>query len=140
MTVKRKPVVALMIATFVFAIIPLFFCNCGTNSTSSNSPFEQFACYDRDKNSGDFNYLIFVYITNATPQQMEEHAKKQKWHSHGTTMVCYFDSGEGLNSDAIKYAKDVDAAIDEVWKPSLVARYMHWPTGKEDFVESPYCE
>jgi len=137
MTVKRKSGVALIIATLGFAIIPLIISGCGSNSSSS---FEQFACYDRDKDNGDFNYLIFVYITNATPQQMEEHAKKQKWHSRGTTMVCYFNSKEGLNSDAIVSAKDIDAALDEVWKPSMVARYLHWPTGKKDFQENPYRE
>jgi hypothetical protein len=132
MKIKKKLVVAL----FGITIIPLIISSCGSNSTGA---FEQFAYYKRD-NSGDFNYRIFVYITSATPQQMEEHAKKQMWSSHGTTMVCYFNNNEGLNSDAITLAKDVDAAIDEVWKPSLVARYMHWPTGKEDFEENPYRE
>ena len=132
MTVTKKLVVVLL----AFTIIPLIICNCGSNSSGA---FEQFAYYKRD-NSGDFNYRIFVYITNATPQQMKEHAQKQMWSSHGTTMVCYFNSSEGLNSDAITLAKDVDAALDEVWRPTLVARYMHWPTGKEDFVENPYRE
>jgi len=71
---------------------------------------------------------------------MEQHAKKQKWSTQGTTMVCYFNSSEGLSSSAISLAKDVDAAIDEIWKPNIVARYMHWPTGKETFDENPYRE
>ena len=135
MTKKRKSAVALMRAIFVFVIIP-FICSC---SNKSSDLFEQFAYYKRD-NDGAFNYRIFVYITNATPQQMEEHAKKQMWSSNGTTMVCYFNSSEGLNADAITLAANVDAAIDEVWRPSLVARYMHWPTGKEDFLQNPYRE
>jgi len=136
MTEKRKTTVAIMIAIFTFTILPLIFCNCGSNSSGN---FEQFAIYERDE-SGSFPYRIFVFITNATPNQMEQHAKNQTWSSFETTMVCYFDSSEGLNSDAITCAKDIDAALDEVWKPTLIARYMHWPTGKEDFVENPYRE
>lgn len=98
--------------------------------------FEQFAYYKRDK-EGDFNYRIFVFLTDASPEDMEKHAKKQMWSNHGTTMVCYFRSSEGLNSDAITYAKNVDKAIEQIWKPSLVGRYMHWPTGKEEFTENP---
>ena len=101
--------------------------------------FTQFAYYKRD-HKGDFNYRIFVYITDASPKDMENHAKKQQWSIHGTTMVCYFRSTEGLNSDAITLAKNVDVAINEIWKPSLVARYIHWPTGKEQFEENPYVE
>jgi len=135
MIAKRKSVVALIGAILVFAIIPLITCNCSNNSRSS---FEQFAYYKQD--NGALKYRIFVYITNANSQQMEEHAKKQMWSSNGTTMVCYFNSSEELNSDAITLAKNVDVAIDEIWKPSLVARYMHWPTGKEDFEDNPYRE
>lgn len=101
--------------------------------------YEEFAYFKRDK-KGDFNYRIFVFITDASPKDMEKHAKKQMWSKQGTTMVCYFRSSEGLDSDAITLAKDVDAAIGEVWKPTLVARYMHWPTGKEEFTENPYVE
>ena len=101
--------------------------------------YTQFAYYKRDP-KGDFNYRIFVFITDASPKDMEKHAKKQQWSSHGTTMVCYFRDTDGLNSDAITLAKDVDAAISEIWKPSLVARYIHWPTGKEQFEENPYVE
>jgi hypothetical protein len=107
--------------------------------------FEQFAYYERDNGRGNI-YRIFVYITDADAEQMEEqkqmeeHAKKQTWTSLGTTMVCYFNSSEGLNSDAITFAKDLDAAIDNVWKPSMIARYMHWPTGKKDFQINPYKE
>lgn len=101
--------------------------------------YTQFACYKRDP-KGDFNYRIFVYITDASPKDMENHAKTQRWSSRGTTMVCYFRNTDGLNSDAITYAKNVDAAINEIWKPSLVARYIHWPTGKEQFEENPYVE
>lgn len=101
--------------------------------------YTQFAYYKRDP-KGDFNYRIFVYITDASPKDMEKHAKKQQWSSHGTTMVCYFRSSEGLNSNAITLAKNVDGAISEIWKPSLVARYIHWPTGKEQFEENPYIE
>jgi len=181
---KKGCLIALIIAIFIFVIIPLIINKCSdgiateqTGSTTEQSiektqkeknkkekqskqksdvaiekenkqtetkknekiSFERFAYYKRDK-SGDFNYRIFVYITNAASQQMEQHAKKQMWSSHGTTMVCYFSSSDGLNSDAISLAKDVDAAIDAVWKPSLLARYMHWPTGKEDFQENPYSE
>lgn len=145
---KKGCLIAFIIAMFVFVIIPLIVSICSDGTTTEQSDlktqkekvsFEQFAYYQRDK-SGDFNYRIFVYITNASPQQMEEHAKKQMWSSRGTTMVCYFNSSEGLNSNAITLAKDVDAAIDEIWKPSLVARYMHWPTGKEEFEENPYKE
>ena len=106
---------------------------------SSSATFEQFAYYQRDP-SGDFNYRIFVYITDASFNDMENHAKKQTWSSHGTTMVCYFRSNDGLNSDAINRAKDVDAATKAIWKPTLVARYIHWPTGKEVFTENPYEE
>lgn len=106
---------------------------------SPTATFEQFAYYKRDP-SGDFNYRIFVYITDASFEDMEEHAKKQTWSSHGTTMVCYFRSSVGLNSDAINLAKDVDAATKEIWKPTLVAQYVHWPTGKELFTENPYEE
>ena len=101
--------------------------------------YTQFAYYKRDP-KGDFNYRIFVFITDASPKDMEKHAQKQQWSSHGTTMVCYFRNADGLNSDAIVFAKDVDAAISEIWKPSLVARYIHWPTGKEQFEENPYVE
>ena len=101
--------------------------------------YTQFAYYKRDIKGG-FNYRIFVYLTDASPEDMVEHAQKQQWSSHGTTMVCYFRSAEGLNSDAINCATDVDAAISEIWKPSLVARYTHWPTGKEQFEENPYVE
>lgn len=101
--------------------------------------YTQFAYYKRDP-KGDFNYRIFVFITDASPKDMEKHAKKQQWSSHGTTMVCYFRNTNGLNSDAITLAKDVDAAISEIWKPGLVARYIHWPTGKEQFEENPYVE
>jgi hypothetical protein len=104
-----------------------------------NPNFEQFAYWKRGK-KGDFNYRIFVYITDASPKDMEKHAKKQMWSKQGTTMVCYFRSSEGLNSNAITLAKDVDKAIDEIWKPTLIARYMHWPTGKEEFTENPYVE
>lgn len=55
-------------------------------------------------------------------------------------MICYFRSAEGLNSEAITLAKNVDAAINEIWKPNLVASYIHWPTGKEQFEENPYVE
>lgn len=71
---------------------------------------------------------------------MEKHAKKQMWSQHGTTMVCYFRTSEGINANAITMATNVDKAISEIWKPSLVARYMHWPTGKEKFVENPYTD
>lgn len=109
------------------------------NTYPINPTFEQFAYWKRDK-KGEFNYRIFVYITDASPQDMELHAKKQMWSNHGTTMVCYYRSSEGLNSNAITLAKDSDKAIDELWKPSLIARYMHWPNGKEEFTENPYVE
>ncbi len=109
------------------------------NANETNPKFERFAYYKRDK-KGDFNYRIFVYITDASSKDMEKHAKKQQWSSHGTTMVCYFRNTDGLNSDAITLAKNVDAAINEIWKPNLVARYIHWPTGKEQFEENPYAE
>jgi len=101
--------------------------------------FTQIAYYKRDSN-GDFNYRVFVYVTDASPKDMEKHAKKQQWSPHGTTMVCYFRSAEGLNSEAITLAKNVDAAINEIWKPNLVARYIHWPTDKVQFEENPYVE
>lgn len=101
--------------------------------------YEEFAYFKRDK-KGDFNYRIFVFITDASPKDMEKHAKKQAWSKQGTTMVCYFRNSEGLNADAITLAKNVDDATSEVWKPSMVARYMHWPTGKEEFTENPYEE
>lgn len=101
--------------------------------------FTQIAYYKRDPN-GDFNYRVFVYVTDASPKDMEKHAKKQQRSPHGTTMVCYFRSAEGLNSEAITLAKNVDAAINEIWKPNLVARYIHWPTDKEQFEENPYVE
>lgn len=107
--------------------------------SSSTANFEQFAYYKRDPD-GDFNYRIFVYITDASFKDMENHAKKQTWSSHGTTMVCYFRSSKDLNRDAINQAKDVDAATKEIWKPTLVAQYMHWPTGKEVFTENPFEE
>lgn len=111
-----------------------------TEDTYPKRPkFTQFAYYKRDP-KGDFNYRIFVYITDASPKDMEKHAMKQQWSSHGTTMVCYFRSAEGLNSNAITLANNVDEAINEIWKPSLVARYIHWPTGKEQFDENPYVE
>ena len=117
----------------IFAIIGVIIC---FSSCGSNGSFKQFAYYKQESPS----YRIFVYITNATPQQMEKHAQKQMWSKMGTTMVCYFNSSEGLNSDAITLAPNVDAAIDQVWKPTMVARYMHWPTGKETFEEHPYSE
>jgi len=98
--------------------------------------FEQFAYFKQDETK----YRIFVYITDATPEQMQQHAQKQMWSENGTTMVCYFNSSDGLNSDAITLASNVDAVLDEVWKPTMVARYMHWPTGLEEFTEHPYSE
>ncbi|MCQ2318162.1 MAG: hypothetical protein MJZ90_04500 [Bacteroidales bacterium] len=117
---------------FLFSLVFMFGC-------SNSGSFERFAYYKRDNNSPN-NYRIFVYITDATPQQMEKHAKEQMWSSMGTTMVCYFNSSEGLNSNAITLAPSVDVAIDEIWKPSLTARYMHWPNGKEEFVLNPYTK
>lgn len=104
-----------------------------------NPTFEQVAYYKRDK-KGDFNYRIFVFITNASARQMEKHARNQMWSKSGTTMVCYFRNIEDIDADAVTLAKSVDDAIEQIWKPSLVARYMHWPTGKEEFTESPYSE
>lgn len=121
---KKIYVIAILLVTCLFGC-------------SSNGSFKQFAYYKQESN----HYRIFVYITNdATPQQMEKHAKKQMWSNMGTTMVCYFNSSEGLNSDAITLAPNTDVAIENVWKPTLVARYMHWPTGKETFEEHPYKE
>lgn len=127
MKVKKLSVIGLFLS-----LVFMFGC-------SNNGSFEQFAYYKRDDNSPN-NYRVYVYITDATPQQMEKHAKKQMWSSMGTTMVCYFNSSEGLNSNAITLAPSVDAAIDEIWKPSLIARYMHWPNGKEEFVLDPYMK
>lgn len=101
--------------------------------------FTQFAYYKRDPKRV-FNYRIFVYITDASPKDMDNHAKKQKWSSHGTTMVCYFRNADGLDSNAITLAKNVDIAINEIWKPTLVARYIHWPTGKEQCEENSYVD
>ena len=127
MKVKKLSVIGLFLS-----LVFMFGC-------SNNGSFEQFAYYKRDDNSPN-NYRVYVYITDATPQQMEKHAKKQMWSSMGTTMVCYFNSSEGLNSNAITLAPSVDAAIDEIWKPNLIARYMHWPNGKEEFVLDPYMK
>jgi len=120
-----------------FAIVAIVL---GLSSCGSNGSFNQFAYFKSNANGGPGTYRIFVYITNATPQQMEKHAKQRMWSNASTTMVCYFNSSEGLNSNSITLAPSVDAAVDEVWKPSMVARYMHWPTGKETFEEHPYSE
>lgn len=106
-----------------------------TEVVSTTEQFKKIAYY----NNG-FNYNIHVFVTNASINEIRKHAKQQPWSKYETTMVCYFRNEKDINVNAFKSSKSIDDAINQIWKPCIVARYIHWPSGKEEFTKSPYTK
>jgi len=136
----KKILISLIVLSFIFTL--------GCESLKTNVKLEVKACLNETEpdGSGD-NRLQAIYVEGfkddlAIWKEIEDYAKKLTWSEGDLNIVFFFDDKDGTPGNEITLAPDFVTALEfpAKYEKYCVAKYWHFPYGKEQFIKYPFKE
>lgn len=89
----------------------------------------------------NFSVSVYVVPDGTSIDDLKKHAQKQHHFGGGTTAIYYYtvSTSESLKYD-ISTAPDAFTAQELACTEGCIAGYWKFPTGKENFIETPCKE